>query len=204
MSPLLERGFVRREAGDLVFDTATVGSALPTSVRSLLAARVDCLASADRALLQAAAVIGRRFDPDLLKVVPATGAISTPRSPPCKRSILSIAKTRPPTTCSSTRWCATRSIAVCSTLHGLRCTLRSLTRSSDGAPIVFPKSRRRSRTTMRPLRARTRLSFISDGSQEVPGHPFFGRGGPLCSAGVGSIRINPGLRRQFSRCRCHG
>jgi predicted ATPase len=55
-----------------VFDTATVESALPASVQSLLTARVDRLASADRALLQAAAVIGRRFDPDLLAVV--TGA----------------------------------------------------------------------------------------------------------------------------------
>ena len=72
VSFLLERGFVRREAGGLVFDTATVASALPASVQSLLAARVDRLASADRALLQAAAVIGRRFDPDLLAVV--TGA----------------------------------------------------------------------------------------------------------------------------------
>jgi predicted ATPase len=38
-------------------------------VQSLLAARVDRLAPTDRALLQAAAVIGRRFDPDLLAVV---------------------------------------------------------------------------------------------------------------------------------------
>ena len=72
VSFLLERGFVRREAGGLVFDAATVASALPASVQSLLTARVDRLASADRALLQAAAVIGRRFDPDLLAVV--TGA----------------------------------------------------------------------------------------------------------------------------------
>jgi class 3 adenylate cyclase/tetratricopeptide (TPR) repeat protein len=72
VSFLLERGFVRREAGGLVFDTATVASALPASVQSLLTARVDRLASADRALLQAAAVIGRRFDPDLLAAV--TGA----------------------------------------------------------------------------------------------------------------------------------
>ena len=72
VSFLLERGFVRREVGGLVFDSATVASALPASVQSLLTARVDRLASADRALLQAAAVIGRRFDPDLLAVV--TGA----------------------------------------------------------------------------------------------------------------------------------
>jgi hypothetical protein len=69
VSFLLERGFVRREASGLVFDPATVSSALPTSVQSLLAARVDRLASTDRTLLQAAAVIGRRFDPGLLAVV---------------------------------------------------------------------------------------------------------------------------------------
>ena len=62
------RGFVRRESAGIVFDAVTVASALPASVQSLLTARVDRLASADRALLQAAAVIGRRFDPDLLAV----------------------------------------------------------------------------------------------------------------------------------------
>ena len=73
VSFLLERGFVRREAGGLVFDPVTVASALPASVQSLLTARVDRLASADRALLQAAAVVGRRFDPDLLAVVTGAG-----------------------------------------------------------------------------------------------------------------------------------
>jgi hypothetical protein len=38
-------------------------------VQSLLTARVDRLAAQDRALLQAAAVIGRRFDPELLAAV---------------------------------------------------------------------------------------------------------------------------------------
>jgi tetratricopeptide (TPR) repeat protein len=76
VSFLLERGFVRRESGGLVFDAATVASALPASVQSLLTARVDRLAPADRALLQAAAVIGRRFDPGLLAVVTdASGGI---------------------------------------------------------------------------------------------------------------------------------
>jgi class 3 adenylate cyclase/tetratricopeptide (TPR) repeat protein len=73
VSFLLERSFVRREAGGLVFDAATVASALPASVQSLLTARVDRLAPADRALLQAAAVIGRRFDSDLLAVVTGAG-----------------------------------------------------------------------------------------------------------------------------------
>ena len=43
-----------------------MAAALPTSVQSLLTARVDRLAPKDRALLQAASVIGRRFDPQLL------------------------------------------------------------------------------------------------------------------------------------------
>jgi hypothetical protein len=42
---------------------------LPESVQSLLASRIDRLAPADRVLLQTAAVIGRRFDPDLVAVV---------------------------------------------------------------------------------------------------------------------------------------
>jgi predicted ATPase len=40
-------------------------------VQNLLAARVDRLAPKDRALLQAASVIGRRFDPELLAVAVA-------------------------------------------------------------------------------------------------------------------------------------
>ena len=80
------------------------------------------------------------------------------RSPSCKRSILSIAKTRPATTSSSTRSCAMRSIAACSAPPGRCCTSKSPTRSSGAAPIVFPKSPRHSRTTTRPLRAPTRLS----------------------------------------------
>ena len=51
------------------FDADAVAAAMPASVQSLLTARVDRLAPQDRALLQAAAVIGRRFDPQLLAVV---------------------------------------------------------------------------------------------------------------------------------------
>jgi class 3 adenylate cyclase/tetratricopeptide (TPR) repeat protein len=69
VSFLLERGFVRQQAGAFVFDPAVVAKALPESVQSLLTSRVDRLAPADRALLQAAAVIGRRFNPDLLTAV---------------------------------------------------------------------------------------------------------------------------------------
>ncbi len=69
---LLERGMVRRSASGLQFDAAAVASALPASVQSLLTSRVDRLSASDRALLQAAAVIGRRFDPDLLRVLAET------------------------------------------------------------------------------------------------------------------------------------
>ena len=57
---LVERGIVRRTAAGLNFDPAAVAAALPESVQSLLASRVDRLAPADRNLLQAAAVVGRR------------------------------------------------------------------------------------------------------------------------------------------------
>ena len=51
------------------FDPNAVAAALPASVQGLLSARVDRLALKDRALLQAASVIGRHFDPELLAVV---------------------------------------------------------------------------------------------------------------------------------------
>jgi class 3 adenylate cyclase len=63
---LIERGIVRRSAAALDFDTAAAAAALPESVQSLLASRIDRLAPPDRVLLQTAAVVGRRFDPDLV------------------------------------------------------------------------------------------------------------------------------------------
>jgi predicted ATPase len=69
---LLEGGIVRRRAGSLIFDAATAAGSLPASLQSLLAARIDRLSPADRFVLQAAAVIGRRFDPDLLAAVAGT------------------------------------------------------------------------------------------------------------------------------------
>ena len=68
-SYLLERGVLRRAGETLELDEAAVAGALPPSVQSLLAARVDRLEPEDRALLQAASVIGRSFDPQLLAVV---------------------------------------------------------------------------------------------------------------------------------------
>jgi class 3 adenylate cyclase len=78
VSFLLERGFVRQQAGTFVFDPTMVANALPASVQSLLTARVDRLAPTDRALLQAAAVIGRRFDPDLLTGVTGNTDVDVP------------------------------------------------------------------------------------------------------------------------------
>jgi class 3 adenylate cyclase len=66
VSFLTERGMLRTTAGTLHFDARAVAAALPASLQSLLTARVDRLAPNDRALLQAASVIGRRFDPGLL------------------------------------------------------------------------------------------------------------------------------------------
>ncbi len=66
VSFLTERGIIRAAAGKLEFFANAVAAALPGSVQNLLTARVDRLAPKDRALLQAASVIGRRFDPDLL------------------------------------------------------------------------------------------------------------------------------------------
>jgi class 3 adenylate cyclase len=69
ISFLTERGLVRTTAGKLNFDAKRMPTALPGSVQSLLTARVDRLAQEDRTLLQAASVIGRRFDSQLLAAV---------------------------------------------------------------------------------------------------------------------------------------
>jgi class 3 adenylate cyclase/tetratricopeptide (TPR) repeat protein len=66
VSFLTERGIIRATAGKVELDTGAVAVRLPASVQSLLTARVDRLAPNDRALLQVASVIGRRFDPQLL------------------------------------------------------------------------------------------------------------------------------------------
>ena len=66
VSFFIEQGVLRTVVRTVEFDAGIVVSALPANVQTLLTARVDRLASQDRALLQAAAVIGRRFDPELL------------------------------------------------------------------------------------------------------------------------------------------
>jgi class 3 adenylate cyclase len=75
VSYLTEHGIVRIVENALEFDASAVASALPTSVQSLLAVRVDRLAPKDRALLQAASVIGRRFDAELLATVLNEGEV---------------------------------------------------------------------------------------------------------------------------------
>jgi len=69
VSFLTGRGVLRAGEGKVGFDANAVATALPVSVQSLLTARVDRLALRDRTLLQAAAVIGRRFDARLLAAV---------------------------------------------------------------------------------------------------------------------------------------
>jgi class 3 adenylate cyclase/tetratricopeptide (TPR) repeat protein len=66
VSYLTERGIIRTNAD---FDLRLLTAALPESVQSLLTARVDRLEKNDRALLQAASVIGRRFESQLLASV---------------------------------------------------------------------------------------------------------------------------------------
>jgi hypothetical protein len=69
VSFLTERGMVRTIENKLDFAASAIDAVLPASIQSLLTARIDRLPAGDRALLQAAAVIGRRFDPQLLAVI---------------------------------------------------------------------------------------------------------------------------------------
>jgi len=66
---LIERGTVRVTPLGLGYDPNQIEAALPASVQLLLTARADRLAADDRKLLQTAAVIGRRFDANLLGAV---------------------------------------------------------------------------------------------------------------------------------------
>ncbi len=66
---LIQQGALRIENGKAVFDAELGQSALPASMQSLLTAKIDRLDPQDRALLQAAAAIGKRFDPGLLSLV---------------------------------------------------------------------------------------------------------------------------------------
>ena len=65
-----------RTVAGLAFDSNLVSTALPASIQLLLTARVDRLSVEDRALLQVAAVIGRRFDYQLAaEVIDIRGSI---------------------------------------------------------------------------------------------------------------------------------
>jgi predicted ATPase len=75
VSYLTERGIVRTA---VEFDASALAAALPLSIQSLLTGRVDRLAPNDRALMQAASVIGRRFNSQLLAA--ALGRISHARA----------------------------------------------------------------------------------------------------------------------------
>jgi len=68
-SYLLERRLVRQTPDGIQYDAGAVAAALPESIQSLLTARIDRLTTEDRGILQAAAVIGRRFSADLLATV---------------------------------------------------------------------------------------------------------------------------------------
>ena len=102
LSFLIERGALRVASGKADFDAAVGESGLPASLQSLLAARVDRLPQEDRALLQAAAAIGRRFDRNLLALVVETGDDVGADWRDCRRRISFIARPIPRTTLSST------------------------------------------------------------------------------------------------------
>ena len=69
LSFLVQQGALRVAFGRADFDASLGESDLPASMQTLMTARMDRLLPDDRAVLQAAAVIGRRFDPGLLATV---------------------------------------------------------------------------------------------------------------------------------------
>lgn len=71
LSFLIEQGALRVGPDEVYFDAKRCESALPVSMQSLLAARIEQLQPQDRAVLEVAAAIGRKFDPGLLSMVVA-------------------------------------------------------------------------------------------------------------------------------------
>ncbi len=69
LSFLLDQGSLRVEEGKALCDADIGESGLPLTMRSLLTARIERLQPEDREVLQAAAVMGRRFDPGLLSQI---------------------------------------------------------------------------------------------------------------------------------------
>jgi class 3 adenylate cyclase len=61
LSSLIDRGVLERVNGDWRVHEPRAGFALPDSVQSLVAARIDLLAAAEKSALQAASVVGRVF-----------------------------------------------------------------------------------------------------------------------------------------------
>lgn len=72
LSFLIEQGALRVNSGNVDFDVGLSESGLPASMQNLFTARMDGLPKEERALLQSAAAIGRRFDPGLLALVVET------------------------------------------------------------------------------------------------------------------------------------
>ncbi|WP_181893409.1 ATP-binding protein [Falsiruegeria mediterranea] len=69
LSFLISKGALSVDVENANFDIDLASSGLPESMRSLFTVRMDRLEPSDKALLQAASVIGRRFDPGLLTSV---------------------------------------------------------------------------------------------------------------------------------------
>ncbi len=72
LSFLLDQGALRIDDGTAYFDVQQGASGLPSTMRSLLTARLEQLEPEDQILLQSAAVVGRRFSPGLVAQVAET------------------------------------------------------------------------------------------------------------------------------------
>jgi class 3 adenylate cyclase len=121
VSFLGERGVLRMTADKLDFDSTAVAATLPATVESLLTARVDSLAAEDRTLLQAASVIGRRFDPSLLAAAFGEADNIAARLAAMQAVDLIRLEEDRATICSNTLWFETRSIRVCSPKPARQC-----------------------------------------------------------------------------------
>jgi predicted ATPase len=159
MSFLTERGVLRIIAGKLEFDPSAVAAGLPASMQSLLTARVDRLTPKDRAILQAASVIGRRFDPQLVATVVGETDIEARLAAMQALDLVRVEGKLGDYVFKHAQY-GTRSIKACSATRAWRCMRRSPGNSSIAAAIAWPRSLRYWRITTARRIALTKHSAI--------------------------------------------
>ena len=179
VSYLSDRKAVQHIDGGVAFDAAKAGDWLPASVQSMIVGRVDRLSAKQKALLQAASVVGRRFAPDLIG---AAAGIAEDAQGMLDALVEKDLVQRLPTRDTveySFKHALTQEALYRSLLSPQRMRfICASPRSSNGATTTaWPRWRSRSPTILRAPSGRKRRSDIRPGRRQKPRRLLARRGG---------------------------